>query len=402
VRILATFVAASLLSAGAAGTSGAVASTSPASVSATEQFTGGGALSFTGGLRDAPQYTGHYTSSGQLGSGRIVLQFLLGAPSPIDFTRSDGLDLHGLTSEVPVPKCGFSPDIGTECLAANLTGGADVPTAKVFVVLLTVGFGYTFLMRGTLSLSGRHGYALVESSGAVHAFGGVERVGDAPSTRAAAVDIERSPSGGGYWVTNAAGQVYAFGDAPYLGGAAWDAFLSGQRVVAISATPTDKGYWLFTADGRALRFGDAQLFGDLHIRRLTSPIVASAATPTGRGYYMVGADGGVFTFGDARFRGSTGAMKLNQPVVGIAPTTDNKGYWLVAADGGVFSFNAPFRGSMGGTRLNQRIVTMVPYAGGYLMIGADGGVFNFSGSTFFGSLGGTPTSGTIVGATAIG
>jgi len=395
-------VAASLFGAAAVAMAGAMTSTSaPPPVPTTEQFTGGGGLSLTSGPLDSPSYSGRYRSSGQLGNGRVDYHWLLGAPAPIEFTRSNGLTLHGVTSEVPLSKCGSPMVDAAQCLAADLIGGADIPSAKIVVALLPDGIGYTFLMRGTLTLTKRYGYAMVESSGAVHAFGGIERVGDAPSTQAAAVDIERTPSGRGYWVVNADGQVYAFGDAPYLGGADGAAFLAGQRVVAMSATTTGKGYWLFTAGGRALRFGDAQLFGDLQLRRLTSPIVASAATPTGRGYYMVGADGGVFTFGDARFRGSTGAMKLNQPVIGIVPTTDSNGYWLVAADGGVFSFNAPFHGSMGGTRLNQRIVTMVPYAGGYLMVAADGGAFNFSRGVFFGSIGGTPTFG-VVSATAIG
>ncbi len=263
------------------------------------------------------------------------------------------------------------------------------------------------LMRGTLTIRRRLGYAMVDSNGTTYAFGGIDHLGDARTTNA--VDIERTPSGQGYWVVNNAGQVYAFGDAPYLGGADWDRFLSGQRVTSMSATPTGKGYWLFTADGRALRFGDAQLFGDLSLTPLNGRIVASVATPTGRGYYMVGSDGGVFAFGDTRFHGSTGNLRLNQPVVDLVPTADNRGYWLVAADGGVFSFHAPFEGSLPslGYAPSQSVVSaafqpahLAPQGNAYLMVTTNGGVFNFDEGLFFGSKGGTHLTAPIVNATA--
>jgi hypothetical protein len=57
---------------------------------------------------------------------------------------------------------------------------------------------------------------------------------------------------------------------------------------------------------------------------------------------------------------------------------------------------------MGGTHLDRPVTTVVPYADGYLMVAADGGVFNFSRGQFFGSLSGTPISGSVIDATAMG
>jgi hypothetical protein len=65
------------------------------------------------------------------------------------------------------------------------------------------------------------------------------------------------------------------------------------------------------------------------------------------------------------------------------------GYWLVGADGGVFSFgDAVFYGSLGGRPLNGPIVGMAATPGGhgYWLVASDGGVFTFGDAPFLGSL----------------
>jgi superoxide dismutase, Cu-Zn family len=105
--------------------------------------------------------------------------------------------------------------------------------------------------------------------------------------------------GAGYWTVAADGGVFAFGDAPYLGG------LGGTRlvspVVGIASSPSGAGYWLVAADGGVFAFGDAGFVG-------TGPPAARAVTaaPDGLGYWVLGADGGVFSLGDAAFDGSRG------------------------------------------------------------------------------------------------
>lgn len=227
------------------------------------------------------------------------------------------------------------------------------------------------------------GYWLTDGSGHVSRFGSADDLGDAAT--AGATHIEATPNGHGYWIVNAAGVVYAKGNAPRFGNAPplpW-----GECVISISATRAADGYWLFTNRGRVLAFGNAPFFGDLSGAALNGPVVDSVATPSGKGYYLIASDGGVFAFGDARFHGSMGGRRLNQPVADLVPTADNHGYWLVAADGGVFAFgDAHFHGSMGDARLNAPVVGMVRYGAGYLMVASDGGVFDFSAQPFAGSL----------------
>jgi len=90
------------------------------------------------------------------------------------------------------------------------------------------------------------------------------------------------------------------------------------------------------------------------------------------------------------------------PRVGIA-VTQGQGYWVAASDGGVFSFgNAQFYGSMGGKPFNGSMVGIAatPDGGGYWLVASDGGVFSFGNAQFHGSMGGKPFNGSMVGIAA--
>jgi hypothetical protein len=238
---------------------------------------------------------------------------------------------------------------------------------------------------------GRSGYWALGSDGKVYAFGDAPALGGPVSLGpATAVHLEPTPSGGGYWVIDTQGRVYPYGDAADFGRADTAKLDKSETVTSLSATPTGKGYWIFTTRGRVLPVGDAGFLGDMAQIRLNAPVVSSQPTRSGQGYYMVAADGGIFTFGDATFHGSMGGTRLNSPVRSLVPDPDGTGYWLVAGDGGIFAFQAGFRGSLGGVRLNRPVSGMVPYGNGYLMVAEDGGVFNFSDRPFSGSLGGNP------------
>jgi subtilase family serine protease len=210
----------------------------------------------------------------------------------------------------------------------------------------------------------------------------------------ASVNIDGCP---GYFVSDGAGQVSAFGAATFHGD------LSGTRldapIIAIEATPDGLGYWMLGADGGIFTFGDAHFYGSTGGIRLDAPVVGMAVTPTNGGYWLVAKDGGIFTFGDARFYGSTGGVKLTKPVDGMAVAPGGNGYWLVAQDGGVFTFTPDgFFGSLGGVRLAAPIVGMssTPTGNGYTLVGSDGGVFAFGMAPFYGSLGGHPPASPIV------
>jgi cell wall-associated NlpC family hydrolase len=122
---------------------------------------------------------------------------------------------------------------------------------------------------------------------------------------------------------------------------------SGHSTGSSTGIPSDN-FWLADAQGAVWNFGNAAALGSaagvpLH------PIVSITATGDRKGYWLLASDGGIFSYGDASFYGSTGAIVLNQPIVGMAPTPDGKGYWLVASDGGIFNFgNATFAGSAAG------------------------------------------------------
>ncbi|MEO1064441.1 MAG: GDSL-type esterase/lipase family protein [Actinomycetota bacterium] len=240
------------------------------------------------------------------------------------------------------------------------------------------------------------GYWMVDAGGEIYSFG------DAPdpgSVTSRAVGVTSTPTGEGLWVLTGDGVVHALNGAVHHGNVDTNALSAGEVPATVSVLPDGSGYWVFTNKGRALSFGTATELDDLVdlglSEILNGPVLASVATTSGEGAYMIGSDGGVFALGDAVFHGSMGGERLNEPVMGIAPDPDGTGYWLVASDGGIFSFEAEFQGSLPGVlapgqRLNAPVVGAVPFGSGYLMVASDGGVFNFSDQEFLGSLGDNP------------
>ena len=163
------------------------------------------------------------------------------------------------------------------------------------------------------------------------------------------------------------------------------------QVVGMAATPTGGGYWLADAAGGVYQFGNVFSYGSMLGQSLNAPVVGITSTPNGGGYWLVASDGGVFAFGNAGFYGSMGDASLNKPIVGMVSTSSGTGYYMAASDGGIFSLGAtpassPFYGSMGGKSLVQPVVgTAYDLAtGGYWEVASDGGVFSFN-APFYGS-----------------
>lgn len=215
-----------------------------------------------------------------------------------------------------------------------------------------------------------------------------------------------------------------------------------QRFVALTGTPDGDGYWLAQADGGVFAFGDAGFYGSLPALKITPtvPIVGMAATPDGRGYWLVGSDGGVFAFGDAPFLGSAPGVGFSAapfrsiaasaslpmgyvlspeyedtlltffpssppfttspppnaaPFVGISlAVSGGPSTWVASADGGVYTYTASgqfpaFYGSLPSRHIAPAapIVAMAatPDHRGYWLMGSDGGVFAFGDAQFYGS-----------------
>lgn len=212
-----------------------------------------------------------------------------------------------------------------------------------------------------------------------------------------AVGIAANHTGSGYWITDAQGDVGAFGSALSYGSLTGTAL--NAPISHIVSTPDGLGYWLVAADGGTFSFGDAQFYGSMGGQHLNAPVVAMAPTADGAGYWLVASDGGIFAFGDAHFFGSMGGTHLNRQVVGIVADDATGGYWEVATDGGIFAFNAHFYGSTGNIHLNQPVNGMASTGddGGYLFVASDGGIFTYGDAGFFGSMGSTKLASPIVG-----
>ncbi len=237
----------------------------------------------------------------------------------------------------------------------------------------------TPVVRPAAGHRGQHGADLA-------GFGGADPL-PGPHPSGDLVGLATVPGGGGYWVVNADGQVFAHGTAPRLGSVA--AHRLTGRVAGIAAAPGG-GYWVVAADGRVFAFGRAPWHGSLAHRRLHSPVVGIAATPDGNGYWLATAGGGVFPFGDAKFAGSPNAAGVHHhaAIVGIAAPPTGSGYWLAASDGTVFHYGAAApKGSLPRRHLSADIVSIAatPTGAGYWLASRHGAVFAFGDATYRGS-----------------
>src|SRR5205085_1871619 len=144
------------------------------------------------------------------------------------------------------------------------------------------------------------------------------------------------------------GAVYAFGQAAQFGGATPAA---GSAAVDLEPTPSGRGYWIVTDKGAVTTRGDAAPFGAPGPGSLAKgeTVTSLSATPTGHRHL-------IFAF-DAPFRGSMGGTKLNKPVTGMVRFAD--GYLMVGEDGGIFDFSSkPFLGSLGNNPPAHPIVSV--------------------------------------------
>ncbi|HEY6471251.1 MAG TPA: hypothetical protein VIY26_00070 [Acidimicrobiales bacterium] len=204
---------------------------------------------------------------------------------------------------------------------------------------------------GIANSPGYDGYLMAGGDGGVFALGGANFYGSLggqklPSPISA---IAAPPAENGYWLVAQNGKIYNFGAAPALPAVSVP---SGAHIVGMASTQDGGGGWLTDNLGDVYAEGDALYVGGLGGVHLNAPIVGIAAAASGQGYVLAASDGGAFNYGTQHFFGSVpgslaAGQKLNAPIVGIAVTHSGNGYWFVGSDGGVFNYgDAPFLGSI--------------------------------------------------------
>ena len=203
---------------------------------------------------------------------------------------------------------------------------------------------------GIANSPGPSGYLMAGGDGGVFALGGASFFGSLggqvlPSPIAA---IAATPSEDGYWLVAQNGKIYHFGNTPDLPAIQLP---PGAHIVGMASTNTGKGAWLVDNYGDVYAEGDAQYVGGLGGVHINAPIVGIAAAASGQGYILVASDGGAFNYNMGFYGSVPGSLGAGQhlvaPIVGIAVTHSGKGYWEVGADGGLFNYgDAPFLGSI--------------------------------------------------------
>jgi hypothetical protein len=276
------------------------------------------------------------------------------------------------------------------------TPGTEITVPFQVTGTLATQLGSRFV--GIASTPDGKGYWLAQADGGVYSFGDAGFHGSLPAgagglgiTPIAPISaIATTPDGGGYWLVDQDGGVYAFGDAGFYGSLPGNGTQPYGVVIGVTPTPDGHGYWLLGADGGAFAFGDAAFYG---APASGVAVTTLLATPDGKGYMALPANGDApLTQGDASVPSGRqlGPMALDALVSGGAISSDAKGLWEVSTDGGVYTLgDAGFFGSLPGTGVTPAapIVGMArtPDGGGYWLVGGDGGVFTFGDAQFFGS-----------------
>ena len=106
--------------------------------------------------------------------------------------------------------------------------------------------------------------------------------------------IAAPPSENGYWLAAQNGKIYNFGAAPALPALSLP---SGAHIVGMASTQDGGGAWLTDQLGDVYAEGDALYEGGLGGVHINKPIVGIAAATSGQGYVLAASDGGAFNYG---------------------------------------------------------------------------------------------------------
>jgi hypothetical protein len=178
--------------------------------------------------------------------------------------------------------------------------------------------------------------------------------------------------GKGYWVVNARGKVFHFGDA-----AALPPVAHSHRIRGIVAAPGG-GYWLYTRHGNVYSSAGTEWFGSPVVSgHHRSPIRDMTATLDGQGYWLVNSASRVFAYGDAAV---LPPVAHAHPIIGLVAAPGG-GYWLFTKRGNVYStpgtkwFGSPASSGFHGSPIRGLVAT--PDGGGYWAVAANGTVYPY-------------------------
>lgn len=179
------------------------------------------------------------------------------------------------------------------------------------------------------------GYAAVNSSGQIYAFGAVRYHGNPTGFSGEIVGISVTRDGQGYAAISSAGQVYAYGTVQHRGNPA-----GHSGIVGISVTADGQGYIAISGTGQVYAYGTAAYRGNPS--GFSGGIVGVSVTADGQGYAAISGSGQVYAYGTAQHRGNpTG----HSGIVGITVTGNGQGYIAISNSGQVYAYNTPYRGN---------------------------------------------------------
>ena len=242
---------------------------------------------------------------------------------------------------------------------------------------------------------GADGYWLVDAAGNVFDYGSAEWHGSLLSKYGLwdwTVGIAPTPSGNGYWLATYDGKVYPFGDAPE-GVVDYGPF-DEDWASGLVPSADGVGYRLVTARGRTLPSAAALnnttpagglLFDD-------APVIGAASTPNGQGYYLFNQLGRVAAFGSAPFLGQVTNLEAGHIITAIAPTPTGLGYTVMADDSTLWFYgDAKIYGTPKTFDPNSFYTGILPTSAGYRLVTYQGRVHAFGNAQNKGSLWDVPT-----------
>ena len=248
------------------------------------------------------------------------------------------------------------------------------------VVVLSLVGGLVASPAVTAQNTRSNGYWLAAASGNVYAFGDAPPLGGPDRAGAQFVDLATTNTGRGYWYVTHDGRVVGVGDAASLGSVS-ERSRRGGAIVAIAARPQADGYWVLQSDGDVHAFGAAPALAPLDRAAAYTDL---AATPSGDGFWALDARGVVHARGDARL---FGAATRPATAIAIAPTPAGDGYWILSALGQIDARGAAVQRGEPGVGGAYVDLAVTRSGNGYWVADAQGRVYAFGDAPHYGELG---------------